>query len=511
MEKKEILRSLERQKEAIHRRKKELVEGLPHLYGWKWYAWARAFFNSTNKMNLLCAANQISKSSTQIRKCIDWATDLKKWPLLWEGRKPKIFWYLYPSLEVATVEFDKKWVPEFMPALSFKAHPVYGWREERGEKRTIAAIHFFSGVSVYFKTYSQAAINLQTSTCDAIFADEEMPENLYSELHARLIATNGYFHMVFTATLNQEMWYRAIEGSGREELFPNAFKQQVAMHDCLLYDDGSPGAFTLERIKEIEAGCKSDAERQRRVHGRFISDSGRKYHAFNPAKHYVKPFPIPQDWVKLCAVDLGSGLQNHPAAIVFLAVRPDMRYGVVYKAWRGDTVETTDGDVYEKFLQMRRGELLAYQLYDAAGKDFGTIAMRAGDNFIKAEKSHEVGESIVNTLFQNDMLQLFDDNDDIRKLGVELLLLLQSTPKQKAKDDLCDGLRYNSCQIPWDFSQIKIKTEGAQDLEPKPLTLAELKAEEMRERRGETVRPRSTDIWPETEDEFDYWNSQYGA
>lgn len=440
MEKKELLRDLSRQSEAISRRKNELINGLPHLYGWKWYAWARAFFNSTNKMNLLCAANQISKSSTQIRKCIDWGTNVKKWSTLWPNRKPKIFWYLYPSNEVATVEWDKKWVPEFLPKASFKTHPVYGWREERGEKKVISAVHFFSGVSIYFKTYSQAAINLQTATVDAIFCDEELPEELYSELIGRLFGTDGYFHMVFTATLNQEVWYRAMESTGAEEMFPDAFKLQVSMYDCMVYDDGSPGPWTLERIKEKEALCKSDAERQRRIYGKFISESGRKYHTFNPAKHYVKPFPIPQDWVKLCAVDLGSGMQNHPAAIAFLAVRPDMKYGVIHKAWRGDHTETTDGDVYNKFLALRQGQLLHYQIYDAAGKDFGTIATRAGDSFIKAEKSHEVGESIVNTLFQNDMLQLFDDDDEVRKLGVELTLLLKSTPKQKAKDDLCfDG------------------------------------------------------------------------
>jgi len=503
---------LAKQKQEIAAREKVYREGLPHLYRWKWYGWARAFFKSTNKMNLLCAANQISKSSTQIRKVIEWATNKKLWPSLWPGREPKIFWYLYPALEVATVEFDKKWVPEFMPAREFKDHVTYGWREDRGEKKMVNAVHFNSGISVYFKTYAQAAINLQTTTVDAVFCDEEMPENLYDELVARLIATDGYFHMVFTATLNQEMWYRAMEGQGDQELFPEAFKQQVSMYDCLTYDDGSPGHFTIDRIKQVEAKCKNENEKNRRVNGKFIADAGRKYHAFVPAKHYVKPFEIPSDWVKACAVDLGSGgAMNHPSAMIFLAVRPDMRYGVVYKAWRGDGVETTNGDVYNKFLELRHGELLHHQIYDHAGKDFGTISTRAGDSFLKAEKDHELGESVINTLFQNNMLHLFANDDEVRKLGVELTSLMKSTPKKKAKDDLADALRYACVPIPWDFTHIKAKSDEEQAREPKPPTAEELRAEEIRWRRGEISQQKQDNIWSETQAEFDMWNDLYGA
>jgi len=64
--------------------KRKIQALLPHLYSWPWYPWARAFFESRNKINLLCAANQISKSSTQIRKCIHWATATELWPSLWK-------------------------------------------------------------------------------------------------------------------------------------------------------------------------------------------------------------------------------------------------------------------------------------------------------------------------------------------------------------------------------------------------------------------------------------------
>jgi hypothetical protein len=160
---------------------------------------------------------------------------------------------------------------------------------------------------------------------------------------------------------------------------------------------------------------------------------------------------------------------------------------------------------------MRSTELLHYQIYDSSGKDFDTISMRAGDAFIKAEKGQEIGTDLVNTLFQNDMLFIFDDDDELRKLGVEFLLLLRSTPKQKAKDDLADTARYNVMQIPWDFSHIRVKTDEETASRTGPKTDEELRAEEIAWRRGETPDRRTDNIWEETQGEIDYWNDLYGT
>ena len=225
------------EKEKLLKQQLKLQEGLPHLYGWKWYPWARKFYESRNKMTLLCAANQISKSSTQIRKCIDWATNQHKWKTLWK-RRPYQFWYLYPTKEVATIEFNKKCITEFLPRGEFKDDPIYGWTAEY-RSRDIFALHFNCGVSVYFKAYSQDVQHLQTGSCDAIFTDEELPEELYDELNIRTAATDGYFSMVFTATLVQQIWRDAIEGRGYIEKFPDALKIQVSMYDCLEYEDGT--------------------------------------------------------------------------------------------------------------------------------------------------------------------------------------------------------------------------------------------------------------------------------
>jgi phage terminase large subunit-like protein len=504
------LRDLKYQELKLHEKKLALVEGLPHRYGFKWYPWARKFYESTNKTNFLVAANQISKSSTQIRKCIEWSTNKELWPKLWKSR-PLQFWYLYPSKDVSTVEFHKKWKEEFLPKGIFKDHVDYGWKEEL-ENKKIHAIHFNTGVSVYFKTYAQDVQNLQTGTVHAIFCDEELPEEIYSELRFRLAATEGYFAMVFTATLNQDIWRRCMEGEGKEEVFPDAFKQQVSMYDCMFYEDGTPGAYNESKIEEIKKQCSSDAEIQRRVYGRFITEAGRTYPNFDANRHYISPdkFRLKIEHRIYSGVDIGGGGSSHPASIVFLAVEPDLKKGYIFRGWRGDGVTTTTGDIMDKYRQLRGGLQPLGQAYDYAAKDFGTIAQRLGENFSKAEKSHEIGEGILNTLFRNDMLFIVDD-DELRKLGGELSSLMRGGNKGSKKDDFADALRYCVCMPPWDYSDVAKLHESylEKPIERRALTQEEYKAWEMDQRRGDITRAKKDD-WSELDDEFDFWNDQSG-
>lgn len=503
-----------RQLEDLKRRL-EHQNNLPHLYGWPWYKWAYDFFTSTNEINLLCAANQISKSSTQIRKCIDWATDQKKWPKLWRNR-PNQFWYLYPSADVATVEFEKKWVPEFMPRGEYKKSGYYGW-DTNYARGKIESVDFNNGLSVYFKTYAQNPKVLQSGSCYAIFADEELPDNLYDELMIRLAATQGYFHMVFTATLNQDFWRRAIQPDNADtEILKEAWKKQVSMYECLHYIDGSASPWTIDRIKKVEARCKSKAEIERRVHGKFIAEAGRKYHAFDASRHYVQPFRIPADYHWYTGVDVGSGgKENHPSAIVFVAVRPDHQKGYVVRTWRGDGVETSSGDVLDKYREVRGSLKPVLQSYDPAAVDFGTISSRQGEGFVKAQKNHELGEDIINTLFKNNMLQIFD-TDDNRKLGSELTSLMRATPKNKAKDDLSDATRYAIVPIPWDFENaIEVTEEVKKDSAKKPQvfkTERELFQEQIEQRRAGLISRdsgRINDEWAELQGDIEEWNSLY--
>jgi hypothetical protein len=488
---------------------------LPHIDGFKFYKWSRQYFESQNKMNLITAANQIGKSLTNIRKCIHWATCIDLWPKLWPRSRPFAFFYLYPDRPMFEVEWNSKWLPQLLPRGKMKDHRIYGWQEvtDRGK---VIGVKFNTGVTVWFKTYSQKVRALQGATLHAVFTDEELPVNYFYELQARLNDTDGHFHQAFTATLGQEMWRQTMQpGRGDKELFPDAFKLTVSLYDCIQFEDGSPGRYTEQRIDDIKARCGSQIEIDRRIYGKFVQEEGIRYPSFDVDRHIMKPFTVTDKFHIYAGVDIGSGGVNHPASISFLAVESDMSKGYIFKGWRGDGVgDTASSDIMEKFLQLKASHRPVAQVFDHSAKEFGILASRIGEPFLKADKSRELGTQTINTLFKNNMLFIFDDDPELQKLVTEFLNLRHDHLKSNAKDDFIDSARFAIMQVPWDWSKLvgdEIKKLG-QDLPTvpdKPMTNDEILADEIRRRRAAFDEPK-TDDWGDIEDDIAFWNRLAG-
>lgn len=502
---------IKKKKLEVMQAKIELARGLPHLYGWKNYKWCREFLETTNRNVFLTAANQIGKSSTQIRKVIDWATNKSLWPSLWR-REPRQFWYLYPTREVASIEFETKWKPDFLPKGKFKDHEVYGWREEKKSRGEIFAVHFNSGVSVYFKTYAQDSQHLQSATVDYIATDEELPDHLYDELNFRRNATDGYFSMVFTATIGQELWRRTMEPkAGEEETFPTAWKKQVSLFDCMEFEDGTKSHWSMEKIHRTISSCATEAEVQRRVYGKFVIAHGLKYSSFSRANNVCKPFVIPQDWVHYVGVDLGAGGEkNHPSTITFIAISPDYKRGAVYRHWRGDEKVMDQTEVANKYLELKSFIPVTCAYYDYSGKDFKTITDRMGLSFQPAEKSHAVGEQIINGLFKNNMLVIFDI-PETQPIINELTTLSATTDKRNAKDDSIDSMRYGVTKVPWDWSSVGLDIT-VPTATPKVYASPMDEANAARTQDAHRMRKNNfqEDINAEIEQELAAWDELYG-
>jgi phage terminase large subunit-like protein len=508
---------LSAQQSIVQNRIRELKQDLPHLHGWPFYKWTREFFESRNKINLLCAANQIGKSSCAIRKTIEWACNKKLWPELW-GTEPKIFWYFYPSEGVAATEFEKKWVPEFLPRGAMKNDANYGWDVEYNNG-TLEALHFKSGVTVYFKSYGQKIVNLQTATLHYMVCDEELPEEYVDELLARLRSTGGYFHQVFTATRGLQLWYRAMECIGTEdEAFKSAYKRTVSMYECQFYEDGTPSKWTPERIAEAEAQCTSKKEVLKRIHGRFVKDDGLRYEPFDTDRNVKEATFVPSNWRYYSAVDIGSGGKGRSAgAIVFVAVNPEFTQGRVVRTWRGDHEETTAADILNKYREVRGSTYVTQAGYDYASREFGLIAARSGEGFIRADKTKNSGEATLNTLFKSGALTIDAGVTHNQKLITELMSVPGGVQKNRSfQDDLTDALRYACALIPWDFA--KISPGDAPDMEETrdeipeaQWTAAEYLAWEIRQRRGEMDPSTQKAGWKDFEDEVQEWNEMYGS
>jgi hypothetical protein len=469
--------------------KKQLKEGLPHLHGFKHFWWSRQYFESTNRLNFLTSGNQCTKSSCQIRKVIHWCTEPKLWPKLWPGRKPTYFFYVYPSKELATREFNHKWIPEFLPRGSYKDHPQYGWKAEF-KNHIIQAVHFNSGVSIIFLSYAMSPQDLQASSPSAVFCDEEIPVEIYPELVMRLEASKGHFHLACTPTLGQPFFQEIFEKKRLEE----AFVLTVSMYDCLTYEDGSPGLYTLADIKRREAMLGTQAEIDTRIFGKFVKTEGLMYPSFDKRENLQPAEVVPSDWLWYSGTDVGSSGMNHPAAICFVAVSPDFKQARVVECWRGNQFETTTAeDILRVYIRLRGERVMAGEYYDWASKDFHTIAMRAGVPMQPADKTQATGQNLLNTLLKNRMLMI-DDVEANETLVEEFQHLRVDTKKRNARDDQVDSLRYAITNIPFDFSDI-------QPAKPEVLTVSKPKT--AREEQAELEKMLRKD---EIDAEIEAWN-----
>lgn len=450
---------------ALLEREKELRDGLGYRYAHKFYKFQREFIESRNKMNLLVAANQLGKSSANIIRCCEHAfsTDEERtrlWGNKFNVKKDTLLiWYFYPDFMTATTAFATTWqkyLPSGLYLTDERLRDQYGWKAHYGSEKKISHITFRKGI-IQFKAYGQSSLNLQAASCYETFCDEELPYEHYPEIRSRMNYTDGYFNMVFTATLGQKEWYDAMEKQGdADEMFPNARKWNVSLWDCMVYEDGSPSIWSKDRIIAVSNQYGTEDEVEKRVNGRFIVDKQALVFSAFRNDNIIKPFEIPKEWEIYCGIDIGSGGKNHKSAIVFTAIRPDHKYGVVVDLWREDINPTTPEDVLKKFREMRsKFKNTVFSFYDYAATDFEKLIFNEEVEMLyRATKNPEEGIGIINSLMKNNMLQFFNTGD-VPKIFQEFRLVRTKQPKNKRRDDACDGLRYSISKIDFDFSDVK--------------------------------------------------------
>lgn len=445
------------------------IEHLPfHLrpdfqscYAHKLYPWQKDFILNRNPLAFLTAANQVGKSSGSLLRCINQAVRKDLWSYWFPKIKPKTFLYLYPEAKLANAEFHEKWEKTYLSRGRMKDDLRYGWKENK-EKGFIESIRFASGVTVYFRNYTQSPVSLQAITADAVFLDEETPEAHYSELlvrsQARQALGSGYVSMVFTATLGQTYLYNCMEMRGTDkETFIGAWKRQISAFDCMTYCDGSPSQIWTEKyINELLPRYATDSEVQKRIYGRFIKTSGLVYGEFDYARNTeLLGDTDTTGWEIWVGIDFGSGGDHgHSSSIAFVAISPDYTQARVVRSWSSKKVRMTQGDLLERYKEMSAG--ISHQVHaDWAATDFFELAARESLPINKAEKSHEIGVGLMNTLFKTGALKVClgegtGDNSDIPS---ECRSINEDTPKRKRVDDMTDAVRYAISLCPMRISQ----------------------------------------------------------
>ena len=412
----------------------------------KLYRWQQEFLKTRERLAFITAANQIGKSSTNILKFLNLGWRPELWPEYFGQRTPKLFLYLYPDKDTATTEFETKWLPYMTQN---PKDETYGFKAIY-DNRKISKIMFSSGVIINFRFYTQHPKNIQAATADMVGMDEECPQSHWDELMVRTQGTrvlgSGMISQVFTATLGQAYLFDTMERRGTpQEKFKKAYKDQISMYDCIEYADGSPGKYTAQQIEdEIIPTFSSQNEIDKRVFGRFVKDSGMLYY-FNEKKN-TEPYnwEIVKDWQFYVGVDFGSGgVHGHSSAIALVAIDPTWTHVRVVKTYHSQKTRMTQGDLLEVF-KKRFHKYGAFNSFDNAAVDFGQLAARESLPFVAAEKNHEIGVGLLNTILKTGQLKFFSGPEagDNQIVIQEFMTIDSDTPKNKRVDDGADAVRY---------------------------------------------------------------------
>ncbi len=153
----------------------------------------------------------------------------------------------------------------------------------------------------------------QAAAIDWFYIDEEITGDIWEELEARTLATGGHFSI--SATLVESyQWIVDLEKRA-ERGDPYVFLTRLNTElNPYLHKE------TVELLKKTF----SKETLEYRYYGRSRAATGLIYSSFSRDKHVVKPFKIPYNWPRYCAIDPGI----RTCAVLWIAVGPNNRaYG----------------------------------------------------------------------------------------------------------------------------------------------------------------------------------------
>jgi hypothetical protein len=476
----------------------------PHKY-FEFYDWQDEFIYQEkhiekygkypNRLYLTCA-NQIGKTFAIQNLALFLCTNVEFRKKRWGNNLPRVIWYVLPTQDHINDFYNEKWEPDILSRDEAKADGEFAWKEIKKGK-DIKGIYFKNTkCTLNFITLSARSSSHQGRSVGAILFDEEPPVDKLAELETRTASFNdpetglstAILAFAFTPTSAQDYFKRVFQFQDlrflnkvpkdlkdkyfldkhtdthrtctpqeeEKELFkagPTTWKRRVSMFEAVKFKSGKRGKFTNARVREFIKAQPTNRDLMIRAFAQFEKedDGGKIYKYFDRDKHlrsversYIQRFK--RGGLLTSGIDYGSG-SNHPGGYVVTWVSDDKKTVKIVLKWRGEKGKvTTAGDIIEKYIAATKGWNISFPFYDHSCKDLATIYNRiTGKELYKAEKSHEIGVGVVDTLYKHNMLEILgiDDEPYGEWAAVEYENLSNKIAKKDRSDELSDCIRYS--------------------------------------------------------------------
>ena len=291
----------------------------------------RAYLDPKNCV-LMEGGNQSGKSRTAVLKVCGFALED---PALGEScfpGKDVNIWYTTTTYD----KFGEQAWGHFKNALLFEGESVtklptfrvesINWLGKSPEKPSYFCVKRPSGAKahIYVHSYAQGRGEFQGQTVNLAVVDEECPEDIFNEIRARMFACEGSKLLIACTPVEGEPWLDAIRDAAEDSTYTSKYRFKTL-------DNPTVNRAVIDEMTKQLKNCPE--ELQLRLLGIPIVGSTLVFNdkAFTP-DHIINQSQVDlTHWTLNRAIDAGY---RHPAC-VWIAVSPDEKQIVVYRAWKG--------------------------------------------------------------------------------------------------------------------------------------------------------------------------------
>ena len=286
-----------------------------------------AFLSSNHPIRLLRAGNQLGKTWAGLADCI--YRCLGSHPYTLVKSAPIEAWVVVVSWEQSLAIQGKLWALLPKDAIEDDCEYTPG----KGFRGKVPIVRFRNGSVLRIRTVNQGALALAGSTIDYVLIDEPPPEEIWSELAARVLRQRGRIAITLTPIGLPLGWMkRLVEEQVVQDLhFPLTVENTTPIGGRPLIEQSDIDKLTSQVLPQEVA---------QRIHGEWDSGwvEGRVFKMFDPAQHVKADAPVGE---ALIGVGIDHGTEAGAQVAVLTALVRDAGEGHP-KIWVLDQV-VSDG------------------------------------------------------------------------------------------------------------------------------------------------------------------------